>query len=306
MNDARPEPRRHFRGLLYAGATALLWGVLAIVLKHSLRIAGVETIVCFRFLCAFAVLGAGLAARRPARLRILRRPPWLGILAAALLAANYRFYFRGVELAGANSAQVLIQTAPLLFALIGILFFREALTRRQRLGFAVAVAGFVLFYRDRVALQAADMRGLVAILVAAVTWALWATLQKALTHKGFAPQALNLLTYGIAAVLLFPFADFTELSGVDTAGWLVLGFLGLNTLLAYGALGEALKDAPANQVSMIITLNPILTLAVMALLDALEVEWVDPEPVSAMGYAGAAALVTGVALVVGRRPKYRV
>ena len=134
-----------------------------------------------------------------------------------------------------------------------------------------------------------------------MTWALWATLQKALTLRGHAPQALNLLTYAVAGVLFLPFADPGELLHVDLTGWLVLLFLGLNTLLAYGALGEALKDAPANQVSMILALNPLLTLAGMAALAGLELGWVAPEPIRAIGYLGAAAMVTGVALVVGRR-----
>lgn len=302
MIEPPPEHPHRLRGILYAVLTAVLWGFLAIVLKYSLRIAGLETIVCFRFLCAFAVLGAWIAARRPLHLRIFRRPPPLGLLAAVLLALNYRFFFRGVELAGASGAQILIQTAPLLFALIGVVFFRERLAPGQRLGLGVAVAGFVLFYRDRVALAAAGPEALLTILVGAVTWALWATLQKALTLRGFAPQALNLLVYGVAGLLLVPFADLGELASVDAAGWGVLLFLGLNTLLAYGALGEALRDAPAHQVSMILTLNPLLTLAGMAAMAALDVDWVAPEPIETMGYVGAAAMVTGVALVVGRRP----
>lgn len=301
MNEAAPEPRRRARGLLFAGATALLWGFLAIFLKYSLRIAAVETIVCFRFACAFAMLGLGLGLRGRARLRVLRRPPWLGLLAAALLAANYRFYFKGVELAGASGAQVLIQTAPLMFAAMGVFFFRERLVPLQRAGFVVAAAGFVLFYRDRASFGGPHVpEGLLAIGVAAVTWALWAALQKLLIGRGHRPQELNLLVYGVAALLLAPFADLGQLAGLGPAEWLVLGFLGVNTLLAYGALGEALRDAPAHQVSMIITLNPILTLAAMAALAALDVSWIAPEPVSAGGYAGAALLIGGVVLVVRR------
>jgi drug/metabolite transporter (DMT)-like permease len=300
MIGAPPEHPHRLRGLVYAALTAFLWGILAIALKRSLRIAGLETIVWFRFVCAFAVLGAWIAARHRAHLRILRRPPTLALLGAVLLGLNYYFFFDGLRLAGASGAQILIQTAPLLFALIGVAFFRETLAPVQRAGLAVAALGFFLFYRDRVALHAAGPEALLSIGVAAVTWALWATFQKVLTLRGHPPQALNLLTYGACGLLLLPFADARELLRVDLAGWLLLLFLALNTLLAYGALGEALRDAPANQVSMILALNPLLTLAGMALLATLDLGWVEPEPIRATGYLGAAAMVSGVALVVGR------
>ena len=292
------------RGLLFATATALLWGVLAVVLKYSLRIADVETIVCFRFLLAFVLLGGLLAARRPDRLRILARPPLLAVAAALLLAVNYRFFFKGIELRGASNAQVLIQTAPLMLALIGVFFFKETLRGLQRAGLVLALAGFALFLKDQLRLGTWEEYrwSLLSIGVAAVTWALWATLSKVLIQRGERPQALNLFTYGLAGVLFLPFADVAPLARADFGDWCVLVFLGANTLLAYGALGEALRDAPANQVSMIITLNPLITLAVMAVLTSLEVAWIAREPIGALGYGGAALLVGGVLLVVRERP----
>jgi drug/metabolite transporter (DMT)-like permease len=133
----------------------------------------------------------------------------------------------------------------------------------------------------------------------------WAALQKVLMRRGHRPQSLNLLTYGVAAVVFLPLADGSTLAGLGFGGWVLLVFLGVNTLLAYGAMGEALQDAPANQVSIIITLNPLLTLALLALMRALDVTWIDPEPVSATGYLGAACMLAGVILVVRRRAAAR-
>jgi drug/metabolite transporter (DMT)-like permease len=297
-----PYPHRA-RGILFAAATAFLWGLLAIALKYSLKIADVTTIACFRFLFAFVALAALLRARRPGALAVLRRPPPLALLAAVLLTVNYVTFFKGIELMAASTAQVLIQTSPLIFAGIGVLFFKERLRRPQRVGFLVAAGGVALFYRDQLAqIDPGRYRwGLLSIGAASVTWALWATIQKLLTMRGHRPQALNVLTYGVAGVLLLPFADLEPLGRAGPWQWVLLCALGANTLLAYGALGEALKHAPANQVSMIITLNPLLTLAAMALLAALDVAWVSPEPVAVLGYVGAAFMVGGVLLVVRQR-----
>ena len=47
------------------------------------------------------------------------------------------------------------------------------------------------------------------------------------------------------------------------------------TLIAYGTLAEAFKYVQANKVSIIITLNPIITFGTIAILAALQVDWVD-------------------------------
>jgi len=292
---------RRLRGLLFASTTALIWGLQAIVLKYALRITTVETVVWFRFASASLMLGLLLRARRPAALGLLRRPPWVALLSAALLAANYRFFYRGLELNGASGAQVLIQTSPLLFAVIGIVLFREKVRPAQRAGFLLAVAGFALFYRDQVSLGDAHAHGVLVIAVAAVTWAAWATLNKMLILRGSDPQGLNLVSYLVGMLLLSPWADVGGLGGVSAGDWGVLLLLGLSTVLAYGTLGEAMRDAPANQVSMILTLNPIVTIAGIALVAALRPGFLSPEPIAPLGYAGAGLLLLGVGLVVGRR-----
>ena len=49
--------RHFFRGILLSVATALLWGVLPIILKISLQGFTIGTIAWFRFALAFLLLG---------------------------------------------------------------------------------------------------------------------------------------------------------------------------------------------------------------------------------------------------------
>ncbi len=301
---AAPDWPHRTRGLLFAGITAVLWSVLAIALKYSLKFSDVETIVWFRFVCAFVVLLTLLSALRREHVAILRKPPLLALAAALMLAANYRFYLKGLEHAGASSAQVLVQSAPLMLALIGVLFFHERLQPLQRWGFLVAIVGLGCFYGDQnVLVEDSDryLTGVGAIAVGALAWALWAAFQKVLIRRGHAPQSLNLLTYGVAAVVFVPFVDWSVFPGLDAGGWALMIFLGLNTVLAYGSMTEALKYAPANQVSIIITLNPLGTLILLAVLDAAGATFIAPEPVSLLGYLGAVCMLAGVILVVRRR-----
>ena len=85
--------------------------------------------------------------------------------------------------------------------------------------------------------------------------------------------------------------------------WGVLIFLGVNTLLAYGSLGYALKYLEANKVSVIITLNPIITFSAMAILMALEVSWIVHENFTFVSIAGASLVISGAVFTVLKRRK---
>mgnify|MGYP000415364326 CR=1 FL=1 len=87
-------------------------------------------------------------------------------------------------------------------------------------------------------------------------------------------------------------------SVVEDAGLLKMDFLGLNTLLAYGFLAEAFKYADANKVGIVITLNPIITIATMALLAGMEVNLVKPEILSINGLISAIVVISGAILAV--------
>lgn len=296
------------QGLVFAAVTALLWSFLAIALKYALLFCDAYTIVWFRFFIAFLFLGGFFALFKPSRFRIFKSLPILALLAGVFLAANYIGYMKGVEYLSASAAQVLIQTAPLLLAVIGIFYFKEKTHWIQRFGFAVSILGLYLFYQDQInvtLLEVGDQNfiaGILFLAFAVVTWALWGTLHKILIKK-WLPQEINLLIYCVAAILFIPAVKFEALVEMSLFHWGVMIFLGINTIIAYGSLAEALKRAPANQVSMIITVNPLFTLIFVYFLEYFQVKWFKPEPISLAGYIGAMALVSGVILVVGGKPR---
>ena len=140
--------------------------------------------------------------------------------------------------------------------------------------------------------------GNLIILGAALAWAIYAALQKLLTSRGHSPQDLNLVFYLLPALSLWPWTDFRLLAELSPGMWLLMAFLGANTLFAYGFLGEALKRLPAWQVSLIITLNPLITLTAMAALGTLELDWVPADHVGTLGYGAALMVVSGVIWVL--------
>lgn len=291
------------RGVFFAFTTAALWGLLPIAMKIALRDFAPGSIVWFRFLFAFAALWLFLSFKRQRPHTLLIKPPLFGILAGLCLSGNYYYFVRGVGDSSPSNAAVLIQIAPVLVVLIGVGVFKERFSRQQGGGLAVAAIGFFLFFRDQQA-SAVDLELYTTangfVLLAGVLWAAYMTFQKSLAPK-YEAQHLNLLVYGIASLVLVSAVHWDDYVRAGAAGWGLLVFLGINTLLAYGFLAEAIKYIPLWLISVIVTLNPFITLVAMRILPAVQPGLVEAEHIGALGYLGAVTAIGGVTLVIRKK-----
>ena len=293
----------HFlMGVLLSMVTALLWGILPIILKISLQDFSAGTIAWFRFASAFIILWIFLFFQGYRPLEIFKKPPWMGIFGGICLAANYFWVTIGVDISGPSNMAVLIQTATVFLVLAGVIVFRERLSLRQILGIFIVAAGLIIFFLDqksRIAMNREYYFSDFLIIMAAIVWVGYMISQKFL-NQNYGAQSLNLLVYAIATIILLGTVEWHEfiLAGLNT--WLALACCGINTLLAYGALAEAVKYIPLSIISVIISLNPLITLLAMKILPATGFANLQPDPVGIMGYWGGAIAVTGVTLVVYR------
>ncbi|HZX79808.1 MAG TPA: DMT family transporter [Lysobacter sp.] len=300
-------------GLTLSLVTALCWATLPVALKVMLQALDPITLTWFRFLVA-AVLTVGWLALR-GKLGGLRGLGGRGIgllaLAAAMLVGNYIFYLLGVGRTSPGNAQLIIQLAPLLMAVGGIVVFGERFRAAQWLGMALLVAGLALFFRDQLAHvdttpghggTQAYLMGSLLVVLGAVVWAVYALAQKQLLVKLGSMQILAAI-YVVATLLLWPFAHPTQLLRLDATQWGLLAFCALNTVVAYGAFAEALAHWEASRVSAVLAVTPLLCLAVVAIVHGLWPSTLAPEPMSAIGWIGAALVVAGSTAVslLGRR-----
>ncbi len=284
-----------------AVTAAVFWGVVPIVLKYLLSVCSIGTIIWFRFTTSFLVLAAVYAVKDPGSFRVIKKPPLLGIVAGLALAGNYFGSTVGVDLTSPSNAQVLGQIGPLLLTVAGMVYFKERLSPKQKVGLALTLCGFIFFNQDQLRGllidRATHMRGDLWIVFGSAIWAVFATAQKILVRR-MTPQQANLIIYGVAALVFFPQVEFQEFGQLQWVGWALLCFMGANTLVAYGALAVALKLIQANQVALVVVLNPIITMSCMALLSAYQLGWLGVENITFVGYIGAGAMLAGVGLVV--------
>lgn len=291
------------RGLILAVTTALFWGLLAIGLKMALAFFDSYTIVWIRFATAALMMVGYYIVKNPAALNIFRKPPLALVASALLLGINYIGFMQGVNYSDPATAQILIQLGAVTLGVLGFILFKEKITKIRLVGFTTALIGFVFFYYHQFTIAHLDKvtfnKGVVWLVVAAWSWTGYAILSKILVRK-HAPQQINMFIYTIPAILFMPLADFTSFhQEFPWWIWPLMFFLCINTVIAYGALAEAFKYAEANQISIIITLNPIITFLCLEIMLALNIDWIPIPNFDVLTYIGALLVITGAVVAAG-------
>ena len=288
-------------GFGFSLLTAVMWGGLPIALKVVLGEMGSITITWYRFSVSavIALLWYGHRSADGAR-RLLSRPLWpLTLLALTGLLLNYIFYLVGLDLTTAEAAQVLIQLAPLMLLLGSVWLFKEPFSYLQWLGVLGFTVGLVLFFHHRLrvlaSLDDSYLLGLFLILLAGVTWAGFGLAQKQLL-KHVSASELLLLVYITGTLCFFPAATPGQITLLDGSGLLILAFVSLNTIIAYGAFGQAMTHWEASRVSATITIAPLLTLFFVFLCNAWYPGLIQTEPLDWMNWLGALLVVGGSTL----------
>lgn len=294
------------KGLIYTLITVVMWGVLAIALKIAVKVIDSPTIVWFRFSLAFTGMAVWAAFTEPKALKILYQPSLILVISTLMLAWNYIGFMLGVQYTSPGNAQVAVQTGQVVLAIFGIVFFKERMTVRQVAGFVLTLFGFWIFYQQHITVRGEDTsqytKGILLTVSAALTWAVYAAMQKKLViHHPV--TTLNIFIFGLPVLLYLPFANFSSLAHLSLGYWLLLVFLGANTLISYVCLSLALKYMEAGKVSVLLIMNPILTFVIMGILTWLQVTWIAPEHFSVLSVLGALIALVGAMLVVWKKSK---
>jgi drug/metabolite transporter (DMT)-like permease len=294
-------------GAAFAFATVILWGVLPVALKLLVVHLDPLTLTAVRFATAAVLLGALMRAwRTPGIYRgMLRARPLLYGIALLGLFGNFLMFAAAVQTISPTAATLVSQCGPLFLIFGGALVLREPLGRAQVVGAIAVMIGMVLFFHiswDGSLHGSAGLGiGHLFMLVGAVSWAAYALTQRRLAASDPPRQSLLLLYAGSALVLL-PFSRPSALLTLQGPALLALAFAAVNTVLAYGALGEALRRLDAARVGAILSLAPILT-AVAERLIASSVD-LKPDRLDVLAIIGGLVVVLGsAACAIGAKPK---
>ena len=252
-------------GFILALSTALLWGLLPIALKKLLLQMDAFTVTWYRFFASAVCLL--LFQRFIARVRPFPTlnpfKPGLLLIAIIGMTSNYILYLIGLDYTDSNTTQVVIQLAPMLLFLGGLVIFKEFCNRVQWLGVFLFLIGIGLFFHRQIMdIQNSDrvyILGVFLVAVAALTWALFALAQKQLLSS-YSSSQIMLCIYWSGAVIFLPFTSLDTTWNLDTTGIALLAFCCANTLFAYGFFAKSLNHLEASRVSAILAITPVLTI----------------------------------------------
>lgn len=285
-------------GLSLSLVAMVCWGILPLGLKLALQALDVFTLTWVRFLLACVLLCLYLWWKGQLfRWQHLKRDVIKYLIIAALfLSLNYFCFVQGLALTTASNAEVLIQLAPALLGLGSILLFQERYTKTQWFGFGLLCVGLGLFFQDQIQTLLTHLNqyllGSLILLTAAIVWAVYALVQKQILKTLSSTQTMVLL-YAGCTLLLTPFTRVTPLFSLSLWEWMAVIFCGLNTLIAYGAFGEAMMRWESSRISAVLALSPIVTLIAVDIAHAFWPAYFAAEPITGLGWLGATAVVLG-------------
>lgn len=288
-------------GLGLAVFTALLWGVLPLVLKLLLDAMDLYTITWYRFLVASVLLGIFEIWRRG--FRSVRRCTafTIGLLlfAAVFLSGNYVIYLAGLDRLTPGTAQVVIQLAPVFLMLGGVTIFRERFTGIQTAGLSILMVGLILFFNQRfreLLQQLSDYTiGVLLIVVAALSWAAYGLAQKQLLRT-LPSGTVLLVIYLLGTIVFLPTAEPAQLMEMNAVEIGLLAFAALNTLVAYGCFAESLQHWAASRTGAVLAATPLLTLLAVEAGAVVFPRTISPEQLNAAAMIGALLVVGGSVL----------
>jgi drug/metabolite transporter (DMT)-like permease len=290
---------RPVSGFFFALTTAILWGTVPLVLKPIIQVMSISTIVWYRF--AVAALGlllilAFLRKLPKARLLFSPRFRWLVIIGIFCLGGNFLLFNSSLSYLDPAVTQVIAQVSPFMMMIASAVFLKEVIGITQKIGATLLIIGLLLFFNERLAELFTSMTeytiGVLLSLSASFVWVGYGLAQK-LMSRGFNSQQILLIFYAGSALLFTPMAEVSSIEHLPLLELCCLAYCCLNTLIAYGAYGEAINRWEVSKVSAIITLTPLFTILFSEIA-----HWAAPQAfalpdLNLLSYIGALVVVTG-------------
>ncbi|MET9434822.1 DMT family transporter [Streptomyces sp. NPDC006551] len=282
-------------------ATVLL-GSYLVAGKLILEEVPVFTATFFRLVSAVAVLAVYVALKSPGRVRPGRRDSTV-IFAQALLGV---FLFSvlamyGVKYTGAIEAGVILGMVPISICLVAVLFLRERLSARRRIGIVIAVLGAAGIN----ALSAGgsggggsnEVLGALLLVGAVLCEAVFVTFGKLLSRP--IPPAMLSLILSVVGALMFlgPAAVETSLAELSQISWQTWALMVYTGVAINGVAVVLMYDSLDSVDTAVVAAFTALTPVSGAILSVLLLG----EELHAYHLAGMVLVVTGVYVVANEK-----
>jgi len=250
------------------------WGASFIATKVALADISPVTVVWLRFAMGVAILGAAVGARKQFALPKVNELGYFALLGFIGITFHQWLQSTGLVTAQASTTAWIVATTPVFMALLGYLLLKESLGWIKVGGILLAGLGVLLVVSQGELSSLAAGRigtpGDLLILISAPNWAVFSVLSRqGLRKHPAARMMLYVMGLGwlFTSALFFTGPGLAEIGQLTFNGWLAVGFLGIACSgLAYIFWYDGLQAIPAAQVGAFLYLEPLVAVAVAALV----------------------------------------
>lgn len=282
------------------GVTLVLWASAFVAIRHLGEDISPGPLALGRNLVGAVALGV-LALPR------FRRPTpaqWARLVAIGLLwYAVYNLALNeGEQRVDAGTASLVLQSAPVMIALLAAVFLGERFTAAKAIGLALAVTGVGIISASGSGADGGvgggELLGALLCALAALVYAVSAVLQKPLMARLPAVE-VTWVACSVGAVACLPWLGTlgSELAAAPASSvWWVVYLGAFPTAIGFTCYAYALNHMPASSLGVTTYLIPVITIVMAWLLLG--------ETPASLAYVGGAVTLVGVA-IARRRPRTR-
>jgi drug/metabolite transporter (DMT)-like permease len=262
--DQRPWPaatRTEVAAVVAGLITVSLWGSAFVGIRDAGQTLSPGSLALGRLLVSVVVLGIAASIRREPlpRPRDLLGIAAFGVLFLGVYSVTLNAAERRVD---AGTAAMLINTGPILIAILAGIFLKEGFPRWLFAGCAVAFSGCVLIGLGNSGSGTGAGLGIVLLILAAAAYAVAVVIQKPLLART-SPLQVTWLGCVAGTIVCLPFTP-TLVSELDSAGATAIGwtiYLGLApTALGFATWAYALRHMTAGRLASLAYLIPVVAI----------------------------------------------
>lgn len=276
-------------------AIYLIWGSTYLAIKYAIEDIPPFLLAGSRFLMAGLILLAVASFKREASLDPATKKR--AVFSGSLLVMGNALVCVAETTISSGMAAVIVGSVPIWVMLFNWTVFKgEKPTQRQTLGILCSMAGLIILSRSQGSSDYGTWIGVIAILIAVISWSFGTLLQRKADTKGrlIRYSGFQLLTGSLAAFISAAFAQ--EYAQLDIAGIRPLAFFSFLYMVIFGsaiAFSSYLwlsQNLEPSKVSVYAVVNPVVAVWLgWALLD---------EPLTAIIIACTLLILAGIYFVV--------
>lgn len=270
------------RGIFCALIAVLLWATFGVVFKLTLsQVSSFSATFDIGLVATLALAINLLIKRKMKKVRTeFKQQPWFFLIAGILGAGVQQLcYLKGYQLLPASQVVILFYLYPLMLLLISAIGWKERLSGQSVVLLILAIAGMSWAISPNQSVQVLWNEGVIATLLAALSWALFSAWLK---HKTFDADC-GMFLFNLFGTLFLSgmLPAFGRPFSLTPLGWLGVLYLAIfPTAIAFLLWSQALRLSSTAICSSLALLTPVISLllAIVVLHEAIS-------PAQLLGFA---------------------